>query len=174
MNLLHGTEEEIEQCLQGELQCSGWVEEQNKRTLENASDFSVEMAEAQAIIEADKPPRSDQLSRFGPFLFEKVLNKKYPRGLWRRCRLEQALSVESSGSKDRVAFDAAVVWETLIDLQELSEKEAPIKWSLHAMPQVCGRRALVLLSDGGKDERVVREFDLETHQFLDEGVGSFR
>ena len=61
-------------------------------------------------------------------------------------------------------------WETVIDIDSLAEAE-DANWvykgrtCLHTDPSRC----LLRLSDGGKDAVVIREFDLESKTFIDDG-----
>jgi prolyl oligopeptidase len=61
-------------------------------------------------------------------------------------------------------------WEVVLDLDALSTRESA-NWVYHGMdclrPEE--RRCLLALSNGGKDADAVREFDLETKQFVDGG-----
>lgn len=79
------------------------------------------------------------------------------RGLWRRM-----------SKADFIAQKTA--WETVLDIDELSKKENK-KWVfvgatwLQPNNTIC----LLALSDGGKDENVIREFNAETKEFVENG-----
>lgn len=84
-------------------------------------------------------------------------DKKNPRGVWRKTSLESYKS-----KKPR--------WEILLDVDKLAATENEnwvYKWSSTLPPE--HTRALVHLSRGGKDATVVREFDLVTKKFVDDG-----
>ena len=84
-------------------------------------------------------------------------DKKNPRGIWRKTTVESYKS-----KKPR--------WETLLDIDKLAANENEnwvYKWSSTLAPD--HTRALVHLSRGGKDATVVREFDLVTKKFVENG-----
>ncbi len=79
------------------------------------------------------------------------------RGLWQRTTLESFKSEYP-------------VWEVLLDLDHLAAIEGK-NWVWHEasfhVPSYS--RALIFLSDGGTDAHTMREFDMETLTFLDDG-----
>jgi prolyl oligopeptidase len=80
-----------------------------------------------------------------------------PKGVWRRTTLESYASVSTR-------------WETLLDIDALARAEGRdwvFKGASCLPPDET--RCLVSLSDGGKDAVVVREFDLTTKAFVDDG-----
>ena len=81
----------------------------------------------------------------------------HPRGLWRRTTLAEYRGPEPA-------------WETVIDLDALAESEGE-NWVWHGarVLEPEGRLCLISLSRGGADADVVREFDLETKQFVADG-----
>ena len=80
-----------------------------------------------------------------------------PKGLWRRTSLGSYRST-------------APEWETLIDLDALSETEGKDwVWKGADCLPPDETRCLISLSDGGKDAVVVREFDTTTKAFVDGG-----
>lgn len=84
-------------------------------------------------------------------------DKDHIRGLWRRSSEVAYLA----GTPD---------WEVLIDVDALCrEEQANWVWAGADLLRPDGDRALVLLSDGGKDAVVVREFDLTTRRFVEDG-----
>jgi prolyl oligopeptidase len=78
----------------------------------------------------------------------------HPRGLWRRAALADYRSPEPA-------------WETVLDLDALGKAEGE-NWVWHGADvlEPDDRLCLVSLSRGGADADVVREFDLETKQFV--------
>lgn len=78
------------------------------------------------------------------------------QGLLRRTTIE---SYKSS----------APVWEKILDLDELSNKDGE-KWVLHDLDiSPNKKRALVFLSPGGSDADIMREFDMTTKNFVADG-----
>ncbi len=93
----------------------------------------------------------------GDYVYNLWQDEKNERGVWRRMP-----KVDYIANKQD--------WEVVLDLDELSEKENK-KWSfvgaewLEPDNKIC----LVSLSDGGKDEHEIREFDIETKSFVEGG-----
>ena len=79
------------------------------------------------------------------------------RGLWRRTSLEEFKK-------------PAPAWETVLDLDALSvEEKANWVWKGSDLLYPNYDRCLLMLSRGGADATVVREFDLTTKQFVKDG-----
>ena len=93
----------------------------------------------------------------GDYVYNLWQDDIHERGLWRRM-----LKSDYLNNSDE--------WETVIDIDALSKKEGK-KWvyagSSFLKPDnnIC----LIYLSDGGKDEDEIREFDLSTKQFVKNG-----
>lgn len=93
----------------------------------------------------------------GDLVYNLWQDEKNERGLWRSMAKEDYLKNKTD-------------WKTVIDIDELSKKEGK-KWVyggsnfLKPDNEVC----LVSLSDGGKDENEIREFNLKTGEFVKEG-----
>ena len=79
------------------------------------------------------------------------------RGLWRRMPMEEFLAGKNE-------------WEPVLDLDQLSTAESR-KW-VYGGARWLGpenRFCLLSLSDGGKDESIVREFDAVKRSFVEGG-----
>jgi prolyl oligopeptidase len=134
-----------------------WVEAQNARTLAAlaGSDFERDREAFRAILSAsDKIPF---VLKRGPFLYNLWQDKDNPRGLWRRTTVESYRSPSTE-------------WEVLIDVDALGREEGE-NWVWHGCMTLPPdhRRGLVVLSRGGADASVIREFDLETRGFVSDG-----
>ena len=79
---------------------------------------------------------------------------------------DRPLGVLRSSAKDAY-FDGEDRWQTLIDFDALSANEDR-KWFFGGM-QCFENRCLVVFSDNGKDQREIREFDLESRSFVEDG-----
>jgi prolyl oligopeptidase len=94
---------------------------------------------------------------YGNYIYNFWQDKVNPRGIWRRTATDQYLA-------------GTPVWETLIDIDKLSEKEN-IKWVFKGgtglYPEF--NRFLVSLSKGGGDAVEIREFDAITKSFVENG-----
>ncbi|MGQ4597011.1 prolyl oligopeptidase family serine peptidase [Nocardia sp. R6R-6] len=92
--------------------------------------------------------------RRGPWLYNFWRDAEHPRGLWRRTTFAEY-------TKD------APDWDVLIDLDALAATEDENwVWGGAAVLRPEQSRALISLSRGGADAKVVREFDLELRVFL--------
>ncbi|MFC9294212.1 prolyl oligopeptidase family protein [Streptomyces sp. NPDC057011] len=133
----------------------GWVRERNAETvaaLAGAPGFKVLETGIREVLDDDG--RIPYVVRRGRHLYDFWQDADHVRGLWRRTTLEEY-------RKDRPA------WEPVLDLDALAGAEGE-KWAW-AGSRVLGpeyHRALVLLSRDGADACVVREFDLETREFV--------
>ncbi|WP_040784140.1 prolyl oligopeptidase family serine peptidase [Nocardia pneumoniae] len=93
-------------------------------------------------------------ARRGPWLYNFWRDAQHPRGLWRRTTFAEY-------GKD------APDWDVLIDLDAVATAEDENwVWGGAAVLRPQQSRALVSLSRGGADAKVVREFDLERRVFI--------
>ncbi|MEV0249325.1 prolyl oligopeptidase family serine peptidase [Nocardia sp. NPDC050712] len=99
--------------------------------------------------------------RRGRWLYNFWRDAEHPRGLWRRTTFEEY-------AKESPA------WDVLIDVDALATAEDENwVWAGAGVLRPEQRRALISLSRGGADAKVVREFDIETRQFIDPADGGF-
>lgn len=149
----HGFLEEVE----GE-RALNWVREQNTRSLE--------------ILKADarfKSIREDILQILkdksilypitikGDWVYELWKGEGHPRGLYRRA----PLSTYVAGQPE---------WQTVLDIDQLAQQEDKSWFLSHVEFSRDFGRALMRLSDGGKDAAYFREFDLEKLDFVEGGI----
>jgi prolyl oligopeptidase len=93
----------------------------------------------------------------GPWLYNFWQDAEHVRGIWRRTFLDSYASDDP-------------VWETVLDVDALAEAEGENwvwKGGFSLPPE--HRRAMVVLSRGGGDASVYREFDLVTKEFVEDG-----
>ena len=139
-----------------------WVAARNRatqRTLASARGFKRLRARLLEVFDAeDRIPYIDKL---GPHYYNFWRDKSHPRGLWRRTSLAEY-------RRDQPA------WETVLDLDALARREKE-SWVLSAFycREPNYQRCLVLLSRGGADAFVTREFDLVEKAFVPEKAGGF-
>ncbi len=135
-----------------------WVARQNARSLaalENDPRFDgLYRAALEVLTAADRIP-------YPAFLGDRLANfwqdETHVRGVWRETSLAAFLTPEPA-------------WRTLLDIDALSAKEGR-NWVFHgaaALPPDY-RRAVVSLSDGGKDAAEIREFDIAAADFVSGG-----
>ncbi|WP_405719731.1 prolyl oligopeptidase family protein [Streptomyces sp. NBC_00046] len=135
-----------------------WVAERNAETAAALADdagFAALKARLREVLDASD--RIPYTVRRGPFLYNFWRDAGQVRGVWRRTTPEQY----RKDSPD---------WEVLLDVDALAAAEGE-KW-VWAGAQVRRPdhdRALVCLSRDGGDAVVVREFDLATRTFVEDG-----
>ena len=135
-----------------------WVREHNAETVKKYADTAeFKQLNARILEVLDSNARIPFVTKIGDHYYNFWRDKEHPRGLWRR-------TTPADYRKDQPN------WETVIDLDALAKTENE-NWVWHGAeclkPQ--NRRCLVMLSRGGADADVVREFDLPTRQFVKDG-----
>ena len=93
----------------------------------------------------------------GDYVYNLWQDEKNERGVWRRM--------------SKVDFiDKKTNWEVILDIDELSKKENK-KWVFDGATwlEPANNICLLALSDGGKDENEIREFNVETKEFVESG-----
>ncbi|MFE6906511.1 prolyl oligopeptidase family serine peptidase [Streptomyces erythrochromogenes] len=135
-----------------------WVRERNAETVDALTGdpgFKALQQEVREVLDDDG--RIPHVVRRGRHLYNFWQDADHVRGLWRRTTLEEYRT-------DHPA------WEVLLDLDALAGAEGE-KWAWAGSRVLAPehRRALVLLSRDGADACVVREFDLESLEFVTDG-----
>ena len=101
--------------------------------------------------------RIPSVSLYGDKLYNFWRDDAHPKGIWRRTSMEEYLKADQA-------------WETVLDLDQLSESENENwVWKGATVRRPDFKRCLMRLSRGGADATVVREFDLTTQSFIDDG-----
>ncbi|MBB5914274.1 prolyl oligopeptidase [Nocardia transvalensis] len=109
----------------------------------------------------DTDTRIPYPSRRGKWLYNFWRDAEHPKGLWRRTTFAEY----RTDSPD---------WEVLIDLDALaSAEEENWVWGGAAVLRPEQSLALISLSRGGADAKVMREFDMATKQFREPADGGF-
>jgi prolyl oligopeptidase len=134
-----------------------WVEMQNGATLARFGDarFTADRDTLAAIF--DRPDNIPLVARRGARLFNFWKDAVHPRGLWRATTLDSYRT-------------EAPEWDTLLDLDTLAAKEGE-DWTWSGASTIPGShdRAILMLSRGGADAVVLREFDLPSRGFVPGG-----
>ncbi|WP_179476242.1 prolyl oligopeptidase family serine peptidase [Mycolicibacterium vinylchloridicum] len=134
-----------------------WVEEQNASTLSELRSERLEEMQAEALAIMDASDKIPSVQRRGDFLYQFWRDADHPQGLWRRTTLDQYLAEQTD-------------WETVVDVDALAAAEDENwVWAGAEVLEPEYARALILLSRGGADTVVVREFDMTTKQFVPGG-----
>ncbi|UXH76394.1 prolyl oligopeptidase family serine peptidase [Roseateles amylovorans] len=132
-----------------------WVRERNEATLavlKARPEFEPIRQDLLQLLNAKD--RIPHVARRGAWFYNLWQDEQHPRGLWRRCTLEEFRLAEPP-------------WRVALDLDALGRAEGR-SWVFHGAIALAPdyRRCLVSLSDGGADAHELREFDLETLQFI--------
>jgi prolyl oligopeptidase len=134
-----------------------WVEAQNRATLARFADrgFAADRDALAAIF--DRPDNIPLIARRGDRVFNYWKDAAHPRGLWRTSTLASFRT-------------EAPQWDILIDLDALAASEGE-DWTWSGAITLPGShdRAILMLSRGGADAVVLREFDLVTRDFVRDG-----
>lgn len=134
-----------------------WVEGQNAATLARFGDerYAADRDTLAAIF--DRPDNIPLIARRGTRVFNFWKDAAHPRGLWRVTSLDSFRSEQPD-------------WETLLDLDALAVKEGEDwTWGGASTIPPSHDRAILMLSRGGADAVVLREFDLVAHNFVPRG-----
>jgi prolyl oligopeptidase len=135
-----------------------FVANQNKATVEILSaekDYQDIYDKSLAIYNSTE--RIAYPTIYGNYVYNFWKDKDHIRGIWRRTTLESY----TNGNP---------VWETLLDIDELSETDT-IKWVYKGASGLYPdyNRFLVQLSNGGGDAVTIKEFDVNKKEFIENG-----
>ena len=135
-----------------------WVREQNALTLsELHADPRFEQFEREALAIYEAQDRLVYGKIRGDYIYNFWRDDVHIRGIWRRSPLAAYL-------------DNKPEWDVLLDVDALADMESE-NWvykSTAGLPPAYNR-FLIELSRGGKDAVVVREFDISTRSFIEDG-----
>lgn len=135
-----------------------WVKDRNATTLtrlESDPRFATFQEDALSILNAQ-----DKLSYVGirgEYVYNLWTDENAVRGLWRRMPYADYVA-----GKDQ--------WELLLDIDKLGKEEGK-SWVYKGVSCLAPdyNRCIMRLSDGGKDAMYLREFDLSTKTFIEDG-----
>jgi prolyl oligopeptidase len=134
-----------------------WAQRHNESTLARLSGERFEQMRAEALDVLEADTRIPGVSRQGEYLYNFWRDPGHPRGVWRRTTVAEY-------RKD------SPEWDVVIDVDALAAAEDENwVWGGAGINAPGFTRALVLLSRGGGDASVVREFDMTTRQFVADG-----
>jgi prolyl oligopeptidase len=134
-----------------------WVRARNEPTLAELCDDEFERMRTEALEVYDTDARIPYVGRRGEYLYNFWRDAANPRGLWRRTTLDSY----RTDSPD---------WDVVIDVDELGRADGEKwVWAGANVIEPDRTRALVWLSPGGSDASLLREFDMLTREFVDDG-----
>lgn len=135
-----------------------WVESWNEKSLE----FLSSQPDYDALYEKNleilnSTDRIAEPSIRGEYVYNFWQDQQYQRGIWRRAKLKSYL-------------EGTPNWEILLNIDELSEKDG-IKWVFKGAGGLYPEynKFLVSLSKGGGDAVIIKEFDVRTKSFVENG-----
>lgn len=134
-----------------------FVERQNGRTLRAFGGAAFERDRDALASIYNRSDNIPYVGRRGDHLYNIWRDASNLRGLWRVTTLDEFRKPNPS-------------WETLLDVDQLAAKEGE-DWLLNSMASLPGDhpRIILGLSRGGSDAVVLREFDLNTKNFVADG-----
>lgn len=135
-----------------------WVEQWNKKSLDvltSQQDYPSIFNKNLEIYNSTDRIADPEIR--GNFIYNFWQDENNQRGIWRRTTLKSYMSDKPE-------------WETLLDLDKLSEKEN-IKWvwkgATGLFPDY--KKFMISISKGGGDAVVIKEFDIDTKSFVTGG-----
>jgi prolyl oligopeptidase len=134
-----------------------WVQGHNESTVARLSGERFDHLRADALEIFNADTRIPWVSREGEYLYNFWRDANHPRGIWRRTTLAEY-------HKD------SPQWDVIIDVDALAATENENwVWGGAGINAPGYTRAIILLSRGGGDATVVRDFDMITRQFDPDG-----
>ncbi|UUO01559.1 prolyl oligopeptidase family serine peptidase [Mycolicibacterium novocastrense] len=134
-----------------------WVRKHNEPTIARFGGARFEQMRREALEVLDTDARIPYVRRRGEHLYNFWRDADHPRGLWRRTTLDSYRSEQPE-------------WDVLIDVDALADDDDENwVWAGADVLEPDFSLALVELSRGGADATVVREFDMDTRQFVTDG-----
>jgi len=135
-----------------------WVRERNAQSqalLQARPEYEPTRAQLLALLNSKE--RIPQITRRGAHFYNLWQDESHQRGLWRRTTLSEYRRAEPA-------------WETVLDLDALATAEGENwVWGGAIGLPPSHTRCLVMLSRGGADATVMREFDTVAKAFVDGG-----
>lgn len=134
-----------------------WVRLHNAQTVSALVGDEFERMRADALGILDSDTQIPGVARQGAHLYNFWQDAQHPRGLWRRTTLAEY-------RKD------APAWDVVIDVDALAVAEGENwVWAGAGILLPEHTRAVIGLSRGGGDALVIREFDMESREFVADG-----
>lgn len=135
-----------------------WVKIQNQESTSKLEAVPVFKGIYEKTLEIlNSPARIPYVSIYGNYLYNFWRDAEHPRGIWRRTTFEEFKKKEPQ-------------WEVILDLDKLAKEENENwVWRGAQLLYPDYERALIMLSRGGADASVVREFDIPSKSFVKDG-----
>ena len=135
-----------------------WVRQHNAQTVtELEADPVFEATRKKILTILNSNERIPGVRKYGSFYYNFWRDDQHIRGLWRRTTLEEYRKADPE-------------WEAVLDLDQLAADENENwVWKGANVLYPDYDRCLIEISRGGADATVIREFDLNRKQFVDDG-----
>lgn len=136
-----------------------WVDNQNARTIEyieSLSHFKPLENRCLSILKTQEKLLTTKKRANDYYTYR--IDEKNKRGVWLRTPAEDFEALQPSELK----------WEVVLDLDEIAEKENE-NWVWKGSIDLNGYHGLLQFSRGGSDAVVIREFDYQSKQFIEDG-----
>lgn len=131
-----------------------WVKAQDAKVEAEFFDADFRAIESEILTALDSEDKIPMVTKTGDYYYNFWRDAKNPKGLWRRTTWDSYVSDNTE-------------WEILLDVDQLAkEEDTPWVFAGATIRRPGFRRALVIMSPDGGDAHAVREFDLETKQFV--------
>jgi prolyl oligopeptidase len=135
-----------------------WVKQQNeitKKRLSSLPGYQALYNDALKILTSNS--RIPQVDQHGIYFYNLWQDQAHPRGLYRRTTLTELSKQDTQ-------------WELLLDIDALSKTEGKL-WAFGGANFLApdNKRCLISLAPGGGDAAEIREFDVESKQFVPNG-----
>jgi len=135
-----------------------WVRERNAASTQalTENDLFREL-QARTLAILDSTARIPYVTQRGGYYYNYWQDADNPRGIWRRTTFAEYHKDDPE-------------WDVVLDVDELGKQENENwVWKSVTFLRPERKRALISLSRGGADAVVVREFDMETREFVADG-----
>ncbi len=134
-----------------------WIQDQNARTIDEFSTSTYRDYESVLLSVYAHNEKTVSVDRYGEYVYAVHRSSDHLKGCWQRTTWQRYR-------------DGKPEWEKLLDIDDLSRAEGRNwVWQTAVMSTVVPGRAMIGLSDGGSDAVAFREFDLESHSFVEDG-----
>ncbi len=134
-----------------------WVRKHNDPTVSALGGDRFEQMRTEALEVLDTDARIPYVRRRGDYLYNFWRDAANPRGLWRRTTLESYRTEQPE-------------WDVVLDVDALAAADDENwVWAGARVIEPEFTLALLSLSRGGSDAAIVREFDMRTREFVENG-----
>ncbi len=136
-----------------------WVHKHNDATAEDYKSKPIynELYE-QALATLNNKSRIPSVERKGKWLYNYWKDADHPRGIYRRAQVDNFISHEQAD------------WQTVLDMDAYNKQHEGI-WAFKGMDCLKPdyQRCLTYLSPGGGDAVILKEFDVDKNEFIEDG-----